>query len=222
MLPATAATGKTANSSLSVVTRDESCVLVRFLLVVVRTNGGASHDGTREARYQDRSEGRTPRVDRPCGDRPALSAVLDGSHGVEPRGAEAQRDAAAQQLSTVVAHRYLRLPRGRLADHDGNARRPNRPPSTVTDWRRGLRGRIGVRSILAERGDAHRHARASRTRGRNARALDAFAYPQPVPRPAAASGRRCVVDHQLFGWRCDRPADRRHAARALLVGLGIL
>ena len=84
---------------------------------------------------------------------------------------------------------------------------------------------FGVASVLAafstSAGDADRHPRAARRRRRDAGAVDALADPQHVPRPAAAHGRHRRLDHQLLGRRRDRPAPRRRAARALLVGLGV-
>src|SRR6266849_1089121 len=83
-----------------------------------------------------------------------------------------------------------------------------------------LGDRIG-RRLLDQRLDADCHARRARNRGCDPRAFDPFPDPQHVRRPGAAQVRNRSVDHQLFGRRSHRPAARRRAPPAFLVGLGI-
>ena len=160
-------------------------------------------------------------MDRARCDRAALPALLHGPHGAEPGGAAPERGSAADELAAVVDRRHLRVPDRRLADHDGHARRPDRPPATASDRRGRLRCRLDPRCILHQRGDAHCGARPARGRQRNARPLHAFPDSQHVPRSGGAHGRHRRLDRQLFRrWRRWTAAGRA-SARTLLVGFGL-
>ncbi len=165
--------------------------------------------------------GRPPRVARLGRDRAPLPRLRHGPHGAQPRRAGAERRAASEQHAALVDRRHLRLPRRRPADHDGHARRPHRPPAAAVDRRRRLRRGFGARCPLDDTRAADRRAGAARDRRCDARAVHARADPQHVRGPGAADLRGRRVDHELLGRRGDRPARRRRAARALLVGLRV-
>src|SRR5439155_1228899 len=82
------------------------------------------------------------------------------------QGARAERDRAA------LDHRHLRLHGRRLADHDGHAGGPHRPPAHADDRRRRLRGRVGTGRALDQRRDADRDPGAPGNRRRDRRAVD--------------------------------------------------
>ena len=84
---------------------------------------------------------------------------------------------------------------------------------------------FGAASVLAALSTTPEQLIAARAllgiAGRDARAVHARADPQHVRGPGAADVRGRRVDHELLGRRGDRPARRRRAARALLVGLRV-
>ena len=112
-------------------------------------------------------------------------------------------DLKPSAAAAALDRRHLRLPGRRVADHDGHARRPHRPPQAADDRRGGVRRRLGARRVLDQRRDADRVARAARRRRRDARAVDAVADPQHVPRPARSARSRSAS-----GSRATRPARR--------------
>ncbi len=138
-----------------------------------------------------------------------------------PGRAGAERGAGAEQLPAALDHRCLRLCRGRSADHDGHARRPDRPSPAAHHRRRRLRGRVGPRRLRDQPGTADRRPGAARSGRRDLDAVDLVADQQHVPRPQATAVRDRGLDDELHDRRHGRSADRRRAAGALLVGIGV-
>ncbi len=128
------------------------------------------------------------------------------------------KPSAAQLLWIVDIYGFLIA--GSL-DHHGDSWRPDRAAPAAADRRGGFRSGIGAGGVLHQRGDADRDAGRARRRRRDADALDPVADPQHVPRRCPAHLRDRDLDHQLLDRRHHRPADRRRAARAFLVGLGV-
>jgi hypothetical protein len=108
-----------------------------------------------------------------------------------------------------------------VADHDGHARRSNRPAAAAAHRRHRVRRRVGSDCVLDERRDADRRPRAARRRRGVGGAVDAVADPEHVSRRGPAHVRNRGVGNELLGWRRHRPAARRRPARVLLVGLGL-
>ena len=160
-------------------------------------------------------------MDRPRRVAPRMRGLFDGPDRAPPGLAAAERGPGADQRPAAVDRRHLRVHGRGLADHDGNARRPDRPAPAAPDRRRSIRRRIHPGRVLHERRNADRVARAARDRRRDRRALDPVADPQHVPRLGSAHVRDRDVDHRLFTRRRTRAAPWRCAARVLLVGLGL-
>ena len=160
-------------------------------------------------------------MDRPRGARARLRRLRDGSDRPAPRGAAPERRPGAEQRAAALDRGHLRLHGRGGADHDGDARRPDRAAPDPADRRGRLRRRLVPGGVLDERGDADRSACAPRDRGRHDRPVDAVADPQSLPRSRPAHVRDRRLDHGVLARRCRRPAARRSAARVLLVGLGL-
>lgn len=162
-----------------------------------------------------------PRMDRVHGPVAAPAPGLDGRLGPLLRHPRDHRAARAERHPAALDLRQLRLRPLRPADHDGLARRPDRPPQAAADRCGRLRPRLGRRRVRHQRRDAHRGPRAPRDRRRHPDALHAGPRPQPLPgRRAARPGHRHLVrGHD----RRNRPRLRpqRCDAEPLLVGLGL-
>jgi hypothetical protein len=150
-----------------------------------------------------------------------MPALLDGPDRSLPRIALTDRRSRALEHGVALDYGHLRLLRGGIPDHDGNARRPGGPASSAPARRRGVRRCLCLRGLLDERRNADRVARASGRRRGDPRALDAVSHPQHVPRPWAADVRHWRLGDELLRRRGARPLARRCAARVLLVGLGV-
>jgi hypothetical protein len=182
--------------------------------------GGPDHHA-RDIQPGGLRTGNAPGVDRPRGPRAAVRSLRDGPDGAEPRRAGTGEGSEAERLGAPLDHRHLRLSGGGLAHHDGDARRPDRPPEAPAHRGGGVRRRLGRGRVLEKHGHAHRRPRAPRDRGGDARAVDPVTHPQHVPRRRGADVRHLDLDHELLGRRGDRPAPRRARPPALPVGRGV-
>ena len=102
----------------------------------------------------------------------------------------------ADERPAAVDRRQLRVPRRRLADDDGGARGPCRPPPDAADRRCRLRAGFAAGGVLHQPGDADRGAGAARRRGSHADAVDpgpdprrCSSMPGSAPRPSGSGPR---------------------------------
>src|SRR5439155_25108718 len=146
----------------------------------------------------------------------AVHALRDGPHGVEPRSAPSERGFEAYQRAAALDPRHLRISRRRFFDHDGYARRPNRPPSIAAYRRRRLRGRVGYRGVFEERRNADRGPCSAWRRRRDDRALYPLVDPEHVPRSTPAHLRDRRLGNQLLDWWRSRSAAWRRASGVFL------
>ncbi len=160
-------------------------------------------------------------MDRPRRNRAPVRALRDGPHGAEHRRAANERGSQADQLAAALDSRHLRIHGSRLADHDGQPRRSNRPPQAADDRRRRVRGHFRGGCILDQPRDADRGACPARRRGGDSGAVDTLADPSHVPRSSAAHICHRRLGNELFDRRDHRSAAGRCSAGVFLVGLGI-
>ena len=130
-------------------------------------------------------------------------------------------DLRPSSVAASLDHRHLRVLRRGFADHDGDARRPDRPAPPADDRRRGVRHRLRGRRLLDERRDADRTRALLGVAGATIAPSTLSLIRNMFLDPAAAHHGDRRLDHQLLAGRRDRAAGRRLAAGILLVGIGL-
>ena len=123
-----------------------------------------------------------------------------------------ERGPGADGHAVAVDRGHLRVSHRGVVDHDGHARRPDRPPPVVADRGMRVRGDVGAGlAVVYQRRDADRGPGVAGRGRRDADAFDVGADPGLVLRPAVSGrwGSGC-------GRRCSRPGT---ALGPLLGGL---
>ena len=161
-------------------------------------------------------------MDRPGRARAGLPAVRHGPHGPAPRGPRDQRGPPADQRPAALDHRHLRLHGRRLPDHDGHARRPDRPAQAAAHRRGRVRRCVSMLAAFSTSAEMLIVSRAllgiaGATLAPSTLSLIFNMFQDPRQRSVAIG----VWISRLLGRQRHRPGARRPPARALLVGLGV-